>query len=447
MEQVEQEAFGPKMAPPNEGLMHHIGREASNFGGAAAGAIPEMLMHPVKTVQSVAHMAEAAQGDPTGMANDLAPAIQAFKEHPEESAVSMAGNLVGGAAAAPALEGAAGMAGDALTGIRDAAIGDPNVAALKGLRVPPSSAKSLSTLKNVEGARPYLKGAQSLEDVQARVPEAKNEIWGPYQKTVDAIGDKQVRGPDGPTTVRDLENERLQISANLRALKGGGPEAVQLASQKGMNQADLLAREKAVQSALDPHLEQAGIDPKLIRQTFSNVAQVGGRVAGKSTMAEPSQPYGLGRMANIKLNSPKTWLGEPMQGVRDMVAGRPMWSGKPTDINLREAFRSGGEKPDFRAPYTSMPRFEFPPKQLEANVPGNANYGDIDVGSMSGIPHPGPQVGMAPPTRLALPSSTGAGEAQPMIRFATPYVEPYDPHFKPLDVEEYKGQRHTRMAP
>ena len=288
MQQVEQEAFGPQMAPPNEGIGHHIMRGISNFGGAAAGAIPEMLMHPVKTVQSAMHMAEAAQGDPSGLVEDITPLVQSFREHPEETSESMAGNIVGGIDAGPALGMAGDLAGKGVSAIRDAAMGDPDVAALKGLRVAPSSAKSLSTLKSVEGARPYLKGAKSLEDVQARVPAAKNEIWGPYQKTVDAIGGKKVQGPDGPTTVRDLENERLQISANLRALKQGGPEAVQLATQKGMNQADLLAREKAVQSALDPHLEQAGIDPKLIRQTFSNVAQIGGRVAGKSTMAESS---------------------------------------------------------------------------------------------------------------------------------------------------------------
>jgi hypothetical protein len=435
-------ALAPQTAPPNEGLLHHAMRGAENFVTSFGGAVPEMVAHPVKTVQGAMHMLKASQGDPTGMVSDITPLVESFMEHPEETTEGVAGNLLGTAAAAPLFEGAAGMAGDALSGIREAAMGDPNIAALKGLRVAPSSAKSLSTLKSVEGARPYLQGVKSLEDVQARVPAAKNEIWGPYQKTVDAIGPQKVQGPDGPTTVSDLENERLQISANLRALKQGGPEAVQLATQKGMNQADLLAREKAVQSALDPHLEQAGIDPKLIRATFSNVAQVGGRVAGKSTLAEPSQPYGFGRMANIKLGSPKTWLGQPLEGVRDIAAGRPLWSGKPTDINLREAFRTGGPKPDFRAPYTSMPRFEFPPKQLEANVPGNADYGEEPyAGSMNGMPERFPtRVTPEPMAHRLLPAQTNAGEAQPMLRHAMPYVEPFDPELRPTNLNEYSGQ-------
>jgi hypothetical protein len=110
-------------------------------------------------------------------------------------------------------------------------------------------------------------------------------------------------------------------------------------------------------------------------------------------------------------------------------------------VNLREAFRTGGPKPDFRAPASAMP-WEQPPKQLSANVPGNAGYGDVDPGSMVGLPHPGPSVTPAPLERLQLPASTGAGEAQPMVRYAKPYVEPYDPHFRPLDVEDYQ-----RFAP
>ena len=48
MQQVEQEAFGPQMAPPNEGLGHHIMRGIGNFGGAAAGAIPRNADAPSK---------------------------------------------------------------------------------------------------------------------------------------------------------------------------------------------------------------------------------------------------------------------------------------------------------------------------------------------------------------------------------------------------------------
>lgn len=420
-------------------------------GGQAIKTMAQPLLHPIDTVKGIAKVASdvATQGTSAVGTDVVAPMAQQYAQDKQQGGNALAlenlggqlaGNIEGGRMMGAGIKAAAPKVMQAGSAIRDAAIGDPNAAALKGLRIGPASAKALSTVRSVEGARPYLQGAKSLEDVQSRIPGAKAEIWGPYQQTVDAIGGKQVVGPDGPTTVGDLENERLQISANLRALKQGGPEAVQLATQKGMNQADLLAREKSVQAALDPHLEQAGIDPKLIRQTFGNVAQVGGRVAGKSTMAETAQPYGFGRMLNLRIDRPSTWIGEPAQGVRDLAAGRPLWRGKPTDVNLREAFRTGGAKPDFRAPASSQPPFMQPPHQLEANVPGNADYGDIDVGSMSGIPHPGPQVGMAPPSRLALPSSTGAGEAQPMLRYAKPYVEPFDPHFKPVDLNEYRGQ-------
>lgn len=99
MQQVEQEAFGPQMAPPNEGLGHHIMRGIGNFGGAAAGAIPEMLMHPVKTAQS------AFELSPAGMAYDavkgktpqaMTDLSQGVREHPEETLESTAGNIVGG---------------------------------------------------------------------------------------------------------------------------------------------------------------------------------------------------------------------------------------------------------------------------------------------------------------------------------------------------------------
>jgi hypothetical protein len=425
MDQVEQEAFGPRYAPPNESTLQHLGRAFSNFGGAAAGAIPEMLIHPVKTIQSVAHIAQAAQGDPTGMVRDFIPLVHAFQEHPEEATESLAGNIVGSAAAAPALEGAAGMAGDTLSGIRDTAIGDPDAAALRGLRVGPASPKSLRTISAVQGARPYLQGARSLEDVQARIPAAKSEIWAPYKQTIDTIADKPAQGPDGPTTVGQLEEERTQLSALNRGLKQQNPEALQLAQQKGMTQAQLLEREKAVQSALDPHLEGAGVDPKLIRKTFGQVAEVGGRVSGKSTLAEAKQPYGLSRLKDVSLTRPLSNV--PLAGniVKDVAAGR-YFSAKPTDVALREAFRPMAEKPDFRAPYTSIPRFEFPPKQLEANVPGNSPFGEEPYpGSMNGMPTAPTHVTPPPtPSRAFLPTETTPGNSEPMLRYARPYIEP-----------------------
>jgi hypothetical protein len=401
----------------------------AHFGAGAIQGATSPFVHPAQTVEGLGH----AIMHPVDTAQSM---WASAKEDPAKAV----GNLVGGAVTGDAV--AEGMAAIPKVGsaIRTAAIGDPDVAALKGLRVGPASPKSLSTLKSVEGARPYLQGVRSLEDAQSRVPLAKAEIWNPYQQAIDSIGGKQVMGPDGPTTIGDLENERLQISANLRTLKSGTPEGIQLAAQKGMNQADLLAREKAVQAALDPHLEQAGIDPKAIRGTFGNVAQVGGRLSGKSTLAEASQPYGFGKMAKIDLAHPLQTPQNIASGVRDLVAGRPWWSGKPTDVNLSEAFRTGGPKPDFRAPASAMP-WETPPKQLEANVPGNAGYGDIDRGSMAGIPHPGPQVPPAPRVFAQLPE-TGS-EPNWMRR----YVEPPEPStIRPMPPEVFK-QLPERASP
>jgi hypothetical protein len=271
---------------------------------------------------------------------------------------------------APAVLGAADMAApgrpiipnppNPLPAIRTAAIGDPDAAALRGLRVPAGSPKSLRTVSAVQSSRPYLQGVSSLEDLQGKLPGAKSETWGPYQKTVDAIGDTKVKGPDGETTISALEAERKQLSALNRGLKTGNPESMQVAQQKGMNQAELLDREKAVQAALDPRLQEAGIDPQAIRQQFGQLKTIEGRVAGRSTLAEKPQPYGFGKMLDIDLKKPNTYLGKPMEGLRDLAAGRPLWSGKPTDISLREAFRQGGEKPNFGefkpgAPITSVP--------------------------------------------------------------------------------------------
>ena len=272
---------------------------------------------------------------------------------------------------APAVLGAADMAApgrpiipnppNPLPAIRTAAIGDPDAEALRGLRVPAGSPKSLRTVSAVQSSRPYLQGVSSLEDLQGKLPGAKSETWGPYQKTVDEIGDTPVKGPGGePTTIKALESERKQLSALNRGLKTGNPESMQVAQQKGMSQAELLDREKAVQAALDPRLQEAGIDPQAIRQQFGQLKTIEGRIAGRSTLAEKPQPYGFGKMANLSIEHPLQAPAQILSGARDLVAGRPLWSGKPTDISLREAFRPGGEKPNFGefkpgAPITSVP--------------------------------------------------------------------------------------------
>jgi hypothetical protein len=426
---------------------------ASNFGGHAIGAVPKMLRHPVDAAASMFKpLSMLSFGNPNGMYStgfehpsieQGIPLAEKIKSDPGRAISGMLGDL--------AAQGAAGMgAGEALdlglpkiaeagTAIRTAAIGDADAAGLRGLRVGSGSPKSLSTISAIKGSRPFLKGVTSLEDLQTRIPVAKAEIWGPYQKTIDAIGGKEALGPDGPTTISALEAERQQLSALNRGLKQQNPEAIQLAQQKGMTQAQLLDREKAIQQSLDPYLEKAGIDPKIIRKTFGQVSQIGSRASGKSTLAEKPQPFGFGKMTNLSIEHPLQAPAQILSGARDLVAGRPLWSGKPTDIALQEAFRTGGEKPNFGA-YRAGP----PPLQLEANVPGNAPYGEnYSVGPTAPIEHIEHPIRVTPPppTFRALPAETQASEPQPMIRYARPYVEPYDPKFSPTNIEEYLRSR------
>ena len=343
------------------------------------------------------------------------------KKNPAFFAGSVAGPTALTAGAAEAIPAIGELGG----GIRDAAIGDPNVPALKGLRVPPSSSKGLRTVSAIEGSRPFLSGAKNLADLQAKIPLAKNEIWGPYQKTIDAISDRPANGPDGPTTVGELESERQQLSALNRALKQRDPQAIQTAQQKGLNEAQLLDREKAVQQALDPHLESAGIDPKSIRKAFSQVSTVEGRVQGRTTTAEPKQPYGVAKLGDVSLTKPLSNI--PLAGdiIKDMAAGR-YWSAKPTDVAIREGFRPGGAKPDFRAPSTAMPPFEQPPRQLPSSVIPNAEVSPSPSGYLEGGRAASTREPIIPMQRelRQLPSITTPGEVQPPIAVARPIPPP-----------------------
>jgi hypothetical protein len=330
-----------------KGFVENIGQG----GGQAIRGLANMIQHPLDSAHSEV---DAVRAGPSSWLNQAHQEVNAARADPSRAVGNAIGQLgtgeILGGAGVSALKPIVGGAGKIATAARTAAIGDPDIAALKGLQVGPKSPKSLSTLKAVEGARPYLQGASSLEDLQARIPQAKSEIWQPYQDAVDAIGNRQVKGPDGMTTVSELENQRLQLSALNRGLKRGSPEALQLAAQKGMSQAELLAQEKAVTGALDPELSSTGIDPKGIRKTFGQVSQVGDRVSGKSTLAEGEQPTGLGKIANLSLEHPLQAPGQVLGGLRDLVAGRPMFGAKPTDLGIREGFRTAGPKPDFGTP-------------------------------------------------------------------------------------------------
>ena len=424
-----------------------------DFAQHVASTVLPLISHPVQSGAALLH--ELGPNGPQTLQDLARPLIESVKsEYREHGPVRGTTNLLGtavGTAAGGELGTEALKAVPKVGGvIREAAIGDPDVAAVRAAGVPKKAA--LGFKADVQAARPYLTGAKSVADVQKTAGlggTARNEIYKPINDFLAEHGNRVVQGPDGPTTLNDLESERGQVSAQLRQLKAGGPEGIALATQKGLNQADLLARQNAIEGAMDPHIMGAGIDSPLIRQTYGQVARVGDKFAGRWTPAEKPTPMGFGRLTNVDILNPRTWLGQPAQGVRDLLAGRPWWSGNAGDVGVSEAFRTGGPKPDFRAPISAMPAWENPPRLLESNVPGNAPFGEEPYpGSMNGINERNPiRVPAEPPTRPLLPSATDAGEAQPMIRYATPYAEPYDPGLRPFSPPEYLAPSRPYQPP
>lgn len=319
-----------------EGMIAPIRAALPSYGGGGSmGQIPMPNPQVIDTGQAAVQAGKQALQNPMGAAGAIAGQLPYMA----------AGDWFERGMPVPDVVADAGAA------IRERALGDPNAAALRGLRVSPASSKAQQTLDAVEGARPYLQGVNGLSDLQARVPVAKDEIWKPYADALSKIGSRPIKGPDGQmTTVQGLEDRRLELSAQLRTLRQGGPEAVQLAQQKGLTQANLMREDSQIRSILDPQLRQAGVDPQAVRKAFAQVSTVGKRVAGRTTVGEAAQPYTFARMANLQLDNPRSWIGEPVQGVRDWIAGRPYFRGNPTDVNLREAFRSAGPKPDLTVP-------------------------------------------------------------------------------------------------
>lgn len=360
----------PHVMPHSAG---DVGREAlKGVGNIGAGALG-VVLHPIDTAVGIGK--SAVMSSPPAMLyqdvrhainpayqTDAMQAASSFKSHPLESVeigIGQAGAL-----------GAAGEVGGAIPkiggAVRSAAVGDTDAAALRGLRVPPGGKKVLPMQSSVQNSRPYLQGAKSLEDLQSRIPAAKSEIFSPYKETLDAAGDTPVKGPDGMTTIRSLEDERQELSAMNRGLKTGDPSALRLAEQKGMSQADSLAREKAIQSHLDPALSRYGIDPQGIRQAYGSVSRIGNQVEGRSTLMEKPQPSGLGKIGNISIKQPFKAPGQIISGMRDIAAGRPLFRMSPTDVGIREGFADAGPKPDFGryTPFQAKGELGAPPINL-----------------------------------------------------------------------------------
>ena len=154
----EEKYVAPQMAPPNEGLGHHIMRGASNFGGGVIGGVTSPFLHPIETAKSVFSMSPVgmAYGAMHGDKPPGADIIAALKEHPEETIESGLGSLVGGI-------DTGGLVGEAMpalskvgSAMRSAAIGDPDAAALRGMRVGPASPKALSTIRATQDRKRHV---------------------------------------------------------------------------------------------------------------------------------------------------------------------------------------------------------------------------------------------------------------------------------------------------
>jgi hypothetical protein len=229
--------------------------------------------------------------------------------------------------------------------------------------------------------------------LQTRIPQAKNEAFAPYAETIAREAHTPVPGPDGPTTIGELEQERQELSAINRGLRSGDPASLQLAQQKGLTQAQSLAREQAVRNALDPALSRYGIDPAEIRKTYGAISRIGNQVEGRSTLLEKPQAYGLGRLGKIGIfasehpgesgslglfSSPFKLAGEVGGAARDIVAGRPLLKGSPTDIGIREGFRGNPERPNLGqyTPFNPSPSRLLPSSTEGQELP-LSSYHDI----------------------------------------------------------------------
>ena len=332
------------------------GRIADIAAGFSSRAVPNKGQEGLSGARSMPYNvlatgAGALGVDPTGM--------EASGEHGDpwgvvtHAAAQATPVLAAEVARSPVGRGIADIGGKAVDAIHNPFREDPNVAAQRALR--PGPKKAIKAQADLAGARPYLEGAEDLADLQNKVKTGKGEVWKPYKEVIDGpTGDKEIEGPDGPTTVRNLEEKRLELSAQRSKLRSMLPTDRASALQKD---ADLRANEEhyhAVTGALDPELKAAGIDPVLIRNTHGNLTGVQKLIEGRNTLTETDRAYGLGRMAeDFHVTKPaRSIVKGVIPGIGDIMAGRPWWSGKPTDVNVGEGFRAGtgGEKPALTLP-------------------------------------------------------------------------------------------------
>lgn len=279
---------------------------------------------------------------------------------------------------------------------------DPNAAISDALHVQPKSAKMADTVRDVEGARPYLQGVKTQAELQNKIPQAKTEIWKPYQDAVNKLGNTPIQGPDGPTSAVNLEAERVRLSAERQKIQKMRPTDRQTQLQMEKEAADLEERYKAVTGALDPALQSTGIDPKAIRSTHGNVKGVERNVSGKSTVTEKSQPYGFRKMlpySEMVAGKPSLHvlpkIGEALNDVRQ----GQFWSGKPSDVGVRRVFGNSADlqKPNFAVPPTQLPTVA--PYGPKPNPAGMTTFGKPQGGTpqpFGKTPNAGGFVGLNP---------------------------------------------------
>ena len=389
---------------------------ASNFGAGVLNGIknlPQAVIAPLKMLTAGNPGLSArdvfTQPPPGSQIPQMAQETRQFahdvKTNPAQTLTYAAGNLAGPAALTGGMEELApiGMraAGEVGSSLRKAAIGNPDVPLARGLGITSRTRGGANAMASVgehdplapsleeaQGARPYAKGATSRSDAEQKLTAARTEVNAPLNKALQLVGDKKVIGPDGPTTINALEQERAMLSDRLNSLRRMSPGEQRIELGKEGSIADLQARKDAVTNAMTPHLDNTGIDSRAIRQQDAQIASTLSRIQGKTTIAEEPQHYGFGKLQDLGNFGGGTTpfdLLKPAKTLfsagRDIVAGKPLWSGRPTDVNIQQGFSMAGPKPEF-----AMPRPDFQINPLEGNYPGMVKRpmlgrGPIQLGS------------------------------------------------------------------
>lgn len=343
-DQLSDRIADPSMTP-DTGWRGQIER----FGQGAAEAITNPILHPIDTARGL-----LTQGTPQGDVEMLKNAAQ----NPANSLGQAAGGAILGH-----IGGGIEEANGALHSVPD-----PNVSAMKGLRVKSGAKNANRVLGNVDTARPYLQGTKSLEDLQARLPGAKQEVYGPYEQAIEGMRDR----PLGNSTFGKLYDRDKEITAQLGAIKTD-PIAMQQAAQKGLNQADLITEQKAIRKQLFPAIEDRGVDASGINKTYGALKGIEKQVKNSNTLLVPEEARGFGRVQNFDLRHPLASMSEVFPAVKDIANGR-YWSANPVDEAIGDTFKHAGPKPDLGTfkplPASPLPplKFNTEPKLAEPTV-------------------------------------------------------------------------------